>query len=728
MILTRVRSSLYLSNNSKDELADLLNKAPENEKAMLIAPLTSCLYSVHHSWRANAVCVLGLIGPQARSAVPAIIKAMEGTFTSCKGVMCAAEALPKIGATYAVPELIKALQHAPEPDATSRRGWSYYDSHIVECLEAFGPSACDAAPYLAVHLHFHASANPALISIGAAAVPAILREVKRTTAKRLEWMCFNAAVVLSAIGSDASQPLIDALESSAPENLVAISMVFGFLRLVPMPLRRRHALNANAVPTLQRLLMDTRVQKYAKKALLTLESPPGSRVSANTFTSVVLDTVRCGWQISDQTKGELAAIFDIAPNGKKRGLITPLTSSLQSDQSVERANAVYVLGLLGPQAQSAVPGIISALGYINCKGIMQAAEALREIGAAYAVPELVNALPQPPSPQQSISNGFSQQEKCILECLESFGPLLSSNASIFAAFLRNGGTNTVLANIGAAAIPAILNEVERVSGQHAMTWECPHAAEVLSAIGAAASKPLIDALESSTPQTREAIALVFGSLRGPALSVEAAPVLCRFLMDESQNVRTHVRKALLELGPSAAVAVGEHLSFSSATLHPSDPSRIARDILKGYGASAVPALTAHMSSVNPEKQANLAVYILGIDPHDTNAAEKLMSLLGDENEKIRLIAVHAVGEACRNAPTGPLPGLIKERLLPAVMKAWQDPKFSVRQQAAEVLTKIRPRTEDLTDTLLRSVTAAKSKLPSQADSGEGDSASKPSNK
>lgn len=705
-VLTRVRSSLYLSADSKRHLELAISNMSANDKEALCGQLTRCLSSVHSAWRANACFVLGLLGDQARPAVPSIVKSIDGSFTRGKGVVAAAEALSRIDAIYAVPELVKALQTAPHPDSPSARSWTYTDADRVTCLEIIGPSAAPAAPHLAPHLHFHDATINALISIGAAAIPAVLNELKRTSQRRLQVMCRNSAVFFSAVGEDAGLPLLSSLEASTGAERTALAMVYSYLRLPPLPLRRHHALNAKSIPLLKRLLNDPKVQEFAKTALLTLETPPVSRVSASNFSAVVLDTVRCGWDISEEAKHDLAVIFDIAPNGAKRDLRTPLIASLRSKNSWEYANAIFVLGLIGHSAEIALDDIVNALKYTNSKQTLQAADALANIGAQAVVPTLIKALPAPPLPNHTVTNSLSKHEKSVLECLESLAEFLSTDASTFAGFLRHGETNSVLASIGVPAIPSIVEQIKRASGQHAMSSVCDNAAEIISSIGPAASKAFLETFDPNSPGAQEAISQVFTSLRPPALNMESVPMLCALLMEPTHKFSPKAKRALVELGAPAAVAVADYFSQypGSAALHYSNPSAVAHEILKEYGHAAIPSLTKHIAGLNIEKQAKIAVYILNIDPAEPTAAEKLLTLMTDENESSRLIGLQAIEDVWITAArTSQFPERINEHFVKAVAKAWQDPSATVRHKASHVLGYVKNFREEI-EQLLRRVT------------------------
>lgn len=719
MILNRIRCCAYLTEISKTQLAKEVVALSRDDRVTLLNHLPEILSADNYAYRANALFAIGLFGPQARFALPGIIESMD--CWNCKVVVQVADTLTNIGATYAVPALLGALRKAPPPDGTSLQ-WTIQDEYILEIIETFGTAAESAAPALAAYLHFHNSANQALISIGAAAIPAILDQVERATKSRLNWVSHNAAEIISAIGIDITKQLVQSFEASTPEGRLALLSMVSMLR--------PPALSKNAIPWLRQLLRDDSFQSYAERALHTLESYKEPVTGASDKPTVILNMVHSGKYLSESSKLTLSQLLRKATASEQQNLLNPLCEAMQSGGGgcARRANAIYVLGLLGPQAGPAVPSIIEAMLRVNCRGVIQAADALAKIGASYAVPELIKALNPAPNPS---SGGWSRVNECIMVCLESFGPALSSEAPLLALCLDHGSVNTVLASIGPAAISPILDEVKRQIDGSKLWRTCRFAAEALSAIGAPASRPLIEALASSTAKNREAISLLFSHLKPPALSLEAVPALCRLYLSNSTDIRNNATKALHALGPAAAPATGEFIADYLTTTpfpphfgHPNHSygaasAYIREELLKESGLSAIPALTARLSHNSPEIQSKAAAWILRINPDDNKAVAKLLSLLANNNEQVRLLAIEAVIQA-RGNTQNPLPTLIKEKLLPAVIKAWQDPNSAVRRKACEALAVMI--TDEALSTALGGVSSAVSSSGSGAGSGSGSGA------
>lgn len=705
-ILDRVRSTLYIVGEGRESIVTWLSELPEDEQEALVAELTSTLNSAYYVQRANAIFVLGLLGTRARPAIRAIVQSMN--VWNCKVTMAAAEALPKIDAIEAATALANGFNKIPSTDSASL-SWCNQDESIVQCLEALGPSAISAAPNLCAYLHFMGRTNHALISMGADAIPYVLTEVRRASSKRLPQICRNAAEIFSAIGTDACQPLIDALLCLQDDRL-RMAMIFSFLE--------PPALTEDAREPLRRLLSDASVKAYAEQALAKLDAQSRAKVSANGMlsrdaVSAVLSAVRSGRYIFSKNIA-LASMTD----AQKVSLVGSLIEYVKSFKQSEQVNAIYVLGLLGQQASPATADIVKALDRMDCAAVIQAADTLLKIGAAYAVPELIAELPA--EAQRMTVTGLSRTQERAIECLELFSEYFrdsfkgltqksfSSHLPFLAAFLATRSVNTLLATIGPAAIPAIIDEVRRAAVRKKLTWTCPNAAIVLTAIGAPASQPLNDALVASTPETREAFSLVFSTLKPPALSISAAPILSGSLLDYSsgRNVSSNARLALIALGGEAAPAVVDHLgaSLARSARGQTNESRMLDELLARYGESAIPSLVEHMPHKDPMSQANLASAILRMDAYNKDAAEILLTLLKSDDAKVRANAVWAVADSHKQ---GPVIGLVNDLLLPLVKRAWHDRDANVRKAASSVLQQLL--TSEGWHAQLASVSVARSK-------------------
>jgi hypothetical protein len=231
-ILSKVRMRMTLTNHLKTELSGLARQLLPHEKDMLLAPLAVALQSPFPDERNKAIYILGLFGPDARDAVPQLVKNLR---LSVVGNVI--EALQKICGGDALLELTKGI---PEAD------WQAAPV-IFGLLREKEPTS---------HLKFitpYIGAGPVsqwLQKYGPGAIPAILDEVRRQDAKDKEGAsrCAEAANILSAYGTAATEPVVKALEWSAGDTRLAMLKMIHWLKAP--------ALSIEFAPLLCRILVD----------------------------------------------------------------------------------------------------------------------------------------------------------------------------------------------------------------------------------------------------------------------------------------------------------------------------------------------------------------------------------------------------------------------------------------------------------------------------------------
>ena len=189
-----------------------------------------------------AIESLALIGPPAKEAVPILIEALHSTVVADSGLpvgngaiilnennngpirLIAAEALGRIGpdAKSAIPELIKALSG---PDSRVR-------SEAARALGAIGPAAAAAIPEL-VRVSSRTPANSAslwsqtaLVQIGKAAVPA-LAEALRNPDQEVRLASIQTLGRFGTKGEEAVLPLLGALKDDEPRIREAAVQALG---------------------------------------------------------------------------------------------------------------------------------------------------------------------------------------------------------------------------------------------------------------------------------------------------------------------------------------------------------------------------------------------------------------------------------------------------------------------------------------------------------------------
>ena len=323
---------------------------------------------------------LGEIGPEAASAVPALIEALRDPKAGVREKT--AEALGEIGpeAASAVPALIEALKDR-EARVRKNAAWTLAFGKI-------GPEAASAVPALIEALkdreaRVRENAAAALAVIGpkaASAVPALIEALKDREArvrKNAAW-----ALAFGKIGPEAASAvpaLIEALKDREAEVRKNAARALAFGKIGPEA--------APAVPALIEALKDreAEVRENAAEALKAIGLQAVPAVPA------LIEALR------DQ---EYIVRYNAAEALKAIGLqavpaVPALIEALRDQEYIVRYNAAEALKAIGLQAVPAVlPALIEALKDREAQVRENAAEALGEIGlqAVPAVPALIEAL------------------------------------------------------------------------------------------------------------------------------------------------------------------------------------------------------------------------------------------------------------------------------------------------------------------------------------------------
>src|SRR5579883_2434282 len=357
----------------------------------------------------------------------------------------------------------------------------------------------------------------------------------------------------------------------------------------------------------------------------------------NTTTNRVIEALYC------DGKAQLTALVNTLPESEKRSLVEPLMSVLQSGRDDDRINAIYVLGLLGPIASSAVPAMIQAPQTSRLANVgWEVTTALPKIGAQYAVPALIEALGPPP---QEGAQGWAtrQHDARIMEHLAAFGPEAASAAPHLAAFLGSYTAEDALGKMGPAAVAAVLKRVQVQQGSKTHPYIYINAADVLASVGSASSQPLREAFDAATTENqRLAILNIFQhgptSSRRMSLPLELYVVL--------------VEKCFAQEGRELCQKTHEIVASRS---------------------DLIPALKAGMASTNVYIRANSAAAVLRQKPDDADALENILSLLKNDDDKVKLVALDAVADAKSTC----------DKLVPGLTKLWRDSSSLIRNGATK---------------------------------------------
>ena len=292
-----------------------------------------CLKNPHHFVREEAVRALRDLGPQAKSAVPA---------------------------------LIEVLQHDPNADVRLTAGGT---------LGAIGPGAKAAIPSLTKALkdpdpHISRTAAWALGRIGAEAAVADLVKAMKSKDRNLR---FAATSALANLGSS-TEPVLKALQAATKDadGGVQIAAHLALWRLKndtsQIPPLVEHLKKADQFFRGQAVNALGKIGPPAKSALPALrEVAKGENISLRIASQLAI------WKIA-RDPDCVPALAKIVQ--QQRGDSRWLKAMGQADH---RANALSALGEIGPAAKSAVPVLIDALNDSIPRVRKQAAKALEKI-------------------------------------------------------------------------------------------------------------------------------------------------------------------------------------------------------------------------------------------------------------------------------------------------------------------------------------------------------------
>lgn len=361
-----------------------------------VAPLGSALTDKVERVRLASAQALGQIGPDAAAAVPALAKALDdeaGTVT-----LSAAEALGKIGAAAApavaerlsnpkmralaagvlgdlgpqaraaVPALIKALQ---VPDSEGKQ-------EIMLALGAIGSEARPAVPELLKTLKAEgdptrAAAAFALAGIGATEAGPLL---KQTVTSKDEVLALASARALLRLGPDNPEHVSLAL----PRLIAALSQKSaGIRREAAEALADLGPRAGSAVPALIKALHDEDADVRLAVLAALEEIGAGSKAAVSDLTRLLSD------HAPEVRTGAAYALGKLGPDAKPA--VPDLQRLLASKDEVEQTVAGYALVRIAPSPmliQTAVPLLIRALNDETSNLRVEAATLLGQIGGGRA--------------------------------------------------------------------------------------------------------------------------------------------------------------------------------------------------------------------------------------------------------------------------------------------------------------------------------------------------------
>lgn len=353
--------------------------------------------------------------------------------------------------------------------------------------------------------------------------------------------------------------------------------------------------------------------------------------------------------------------------GERKQLLQIAMELLKSDDWRQQANAAYICGLLGEEALPAVPLLISSMEAKMSNVAWAASAAIGKIGRK-AVPQVISALQSAQEDKRAARNALLAVQHLgpqAVEAVPSIVPYLSDGA--------NSGAVKALKKIGSPAVMPLCQSLAKSEDSRSFVY----ASEVLQPYPEEASSGLTLLLRSKTSAAVSGAAYILSQIADKQYST-CIPALVPLLRSSDPKTWQPASRAMVRIGPACAKALSPLVQDDDIEVQ----HRVT-EILGQIGPEAGQsnsALQQALSSNNPDTASSAAGTLLRVQPGNHEALQKLLSLLGSEDVKLRMLACKALAQAGPQA-AGALPNLIK---------ALKDPDPHVREAAAIALGAIGP--------------------------------------
>jgi HEAT repeat protein len=617
----------------------------------------------------EAARILGLIGPRATDATPALIRVLRDRHRPAPLREEAAGALGPIGepAGEVVAALAEALKDEKEKvryRAAEALGWIGLAARkatpaLIAALKdedvKVAEMACLALARLgdsgAVRPLFQAlqdkrsgvanQAGRALWQMGAAAkdiMPGLIAQLKGPPAEM-----GRVRTLLLWLGPVAVPGLVDALSDAEATTRQSAAEMLGLIGPVARP----------AVPALVGALKD--------------RTPPVALAAALALTQIDPTRARDAVPLLADSLDNAAAAEALADMGPEaRDAVRALIAALKHQEEAVRNSARHALGRIGP---SAVPDLIEAVKGPNAEVSILAAEALGAVlpRPRRAVPALRDALTRDRAHAEVYARTLGEIGPPAREAIEDLSRLLSEGVARVEAAVA-------LVRIDPdQADKAILVLVEELKAADAKRQRA--AIDALGRLGPAA-RPAVSTLAArlKEPEQTDAVLAALSAI-GPEAR-EAVPALLALLRDPGPNTALAVAEVLVHIGPAAIAPIAALLRDPNVAFR-----RFAVTVLAEFGPAAREALPALLSALEDSDtlvRAGAAHVIEAIGPAARDAVPTLIASLALAQSQVRFACAVALGHIGKDAKEARAP--LRECLL--------DPSKEVRFAAALALGRI----------------------------------------
>jgi len=512
--------------------------------------------------RIMAAYVIGKIGPDAKDAGPALVRARDGGSNKLK--KAAALAIERIGyeepkpkepltcdIKKAVPRMIEALEGGEVEEKLT----------AISCLAGMGVRASRAVPHIAGLMsskdaRVKAAAEKAILELGRAKVKSTaepLSEIIRDGDKGLQTRA-DAAKALAEIGTRKARRVLVGMFGDKDVSHILIAKTItdlgkGASQFVPellLALRKGNEDERSgavfvlgqmgktaysALPRLRKMLKSDDADLRSKAEYLIGKIKPDSKVAGGTKEKKKTEKVDPAIAeylagIGDPDFGKrLAAAKALLAMGDAAAPAVPgLVEALESGDENARASAVYVLGRLGKVAYPALPKL---------KKMLKSDDADLRSKAEYLIGKI--------KPGSKVAGGTKEKKKT-----EKVDPAIAEHLAGIGDpdFAKRLAAAKALLAMGEAAAPAVPGLVDALRGGDEDARSS--AVYVLARMGGTAKAAVGDLMEMAEGDD-EALALkamyILGKM-GPAAK-KAAPVLKKMAKKgKSEDIKEGAKAAL----------------------------------------------------------------------------------------------------------------------------------------------------------------------------------------
>jgi len=572
----------------------------------------------------EAIIALGRIGPDAAAALPRLIELLNGDSVILKYSAC--QSIRSVGSRSNNRRALGALRRlasSRKPLIAVPAAWAMVsirpdDPKITKFVV---PVLVDGLQHASSHVA--ADAVGALGQIGGAAVPAVL-QVMKSENSQVQCRCCDALAGMGLDGEPAVEPLIDLTQSDAGGTCRHAARALGMIGCRPK----------QSVPALARLLghSDISVRINAAEALGAFASAAASAVPE--LTAAVSSKDSHLKRVAARALGEIGPAAAAA--------VPALDKALDASQGGVVLNAIEALGEIG------VPGIKVLIKRLSDPNVaILAAGELSDLGAvaAPAVPALTRML--------EAEDQTARIEATV--ALANIGPAARTAVPGLLKRLRStdesgrGAAAYALGKLGAKSAVADLKQAlkdkdqrVRMASAYALTMlDSEHRGDLRNVLPV-----LIDNLGHEMPLVRREMAEAVALLGDDAL--QAVPALVDRAADKDPTVRASALHALSQIAPADRRVLA--VALTGLTDDTNSVRRTAAYALGRHGTaaqSAVPALKQMLRHPDPFDRAVAAWALIKIAPRPDfkkQAIGLLIEALRIENPRARAELATTLGQ------------------------------------------------------------------------------------